>query len=127
MILHFYRENINNWYIYLPEYIEKGGSKSALAMVAGADDLLLELSGGRPAISINICSISKDTNHAEDGYILLKRQISIPIVNLVSGATYNVESGIPGILTKLIWLCPVTLFVFGGKYPKRILCKPLYV
>lgn len=127
MILNFYREGINNWYIDLPEYIEKGGSKSALAMVAGADDLLSELSGGRPTVSINICSISKEREYAEDGHILLKRQISIPIINLVSGATYNIESGIPGILTKLIWLCPVTLFVFGGKYPKRILCKPLYV
>lgn len=127
MILHFYREGINDWYIDLPKYIEQGGSKSALAMVAGADTLLSELSKGKPYISINICSIGKDINHVEDGYILLKRQISIPIVNLVSGATYNVESGISDIMTKLIWLCPVTLFVFGGKYPKRILCKPLYV
>ena len=36
----FYKEEHGGWYIDLPAYLEQGGAKGDLAMVAGADTML---------------------------------------------------------------------------------------
>lgn len=123
-VLSFIREGKDSWFIDLPEYIEQGGSKGALAMVAGADDLLSELDSGSGKISIELFKLNKD-DEIPDESILLKRQLTIPILNAVTGATYDIRSKLSTkkIKTKMLWLCPVTLYVFNGIYPKRIAFK----
>ena len=42
----FYKEN-QKWYIDFPAYVEHGGAKADLQMVAGADKMLDKLSNGK--------------------------------------------------------------------------------
>lgn len=53
MVLNFILE-YNGWFIDLPEYINNGGFKSNLKMVAGADDLLDEISDNGINASIQL-------------------------------------------------------------------------
>lgn len=41
----FYKDEYGGWYMDLPEYLEQGGSKGDLAMVAGADTMLDSIAG----------------------------------------------------------------------------------
>lgn len=104
MTLNFIKEN-GTWYIDLPEYIASGGSKASLAMVAGADDLLDEISDNEINASIQL----SDEYYTDE----LVRSFTLGY-----GYYYNVISS--EYQTKKIWLCPVTKYVFGGKYPKSI-------
>ena len=52
---HTFNKEQGTWYIYLPEFLEKGlGTKQNLMMVAGADTFLDILSNGSPAVKIEI-------------------------------------------------------------------------
>lgn len=86
-----------------------------LAMVAGADDLLDKLSNGSKDVTLKI-STSKFKGYDD----ILKR---VKIFGINSGAVYTplhqelktqIFEG-----QSMLWLCPVTLFVFL-RYPKRI-------
>lgn len=100
MKLNFEKDN-TGWYIILPEW---KGPRSSLAMVAGADTLLDELSSGGNFISLNISLEQKDN------YLRLTK-----VKNCwFNGADYVVSS-----TGKKVWLCNVTKFVFGN-FPKDI-------
>jgi hypothetical protein len=99
-ILSFNKE-YNNWYIDLPTWI---GSKSALQMILGADVLLDILAEGKNTVTLNI-SLGEQV-----GYDVLVRQS----YNL-AGADYKYND-------MDVWLCGVTIYVFGY-FPKKIYFK----
>lgn len=103
MNLNFEKDN-TGWYIILPSW---KGPRSSLAMVAGADTLLDELSNNGNYISLDI-----SLEHKEN-YLHLNK-----INNCwFNGADYIVPSS-----GKKVWLCNVTKFVFGN-FPKDIYVK----
>jgi hypothetical protein len=102
----FYKKE-NKWYAYLPAYIEQGGTEEECEMVAGADDWLDRLS-----------------NYGDDVTLLLSDSdpLSERIVLYESdefGATYIAHTYKEEDINQVLWLCPVTVFVFG-KYPDII-------
>jgi predicted alpha/beta-hydrolase family hydrolase len=117
----FYKDD-EGWFIDLPEFLEAGlGTKANLAMVAGADTLLDKLSNNGNNISLII------SDELFDGF-------ENELVMTGMGADVQVleEYGHPiqfggyykEIKTDhLLWLCPVTVYVFGGHYPKSIFLK----
>lgn len=108
--LSFTKEKDNNWYIDLPSW---PFNHHNLMMVAGADNLCQELAYDGKHTSVDVIISDKDEILPE--YICLKKQNS----KLVEGATYSVRGAES---VKELWICPVTLFVFG-KYPKFIYLK----
>jgi len=102
----FYKKE-NKWYAHLPAYIEQGGTEEECEMVAGADDWLDRLS-----------------NYGDDATLLLSDSdpLSERIVLYESdefGATYIAHTYKEEDINQILWLCPVTVFVFG-KYPDII-------
>jgi hypothetical protein len=108
--LSFTKEKNLCWYIDLPNW---PFAHQNLMMVCGADDLCDELSYDGEHTSIDVMISNKEENLP--GYIQLKKIDS----KLLAGATYKVDGSED---VKELWLCPVTLFVFG-KYPKYIYIK----
>ena len=108
--LSFTKEKDNNWYIDLPSW---PFAHHNLMMVAGADTLCQELSYDGRHTSIDV--IVSEEEEILPEYIRLKKQDS----KLLQGATYSVHGAET---VKELWICPVTLFVFG-KYPKFIYLK----
>jgi hypothetical protein len=104
----FYKDN-EGWFIDLPGF---PGPKAALAMVAGADTMLDKLSGKGNEITLTFSNKPIDP-----ASLILERQ-SIRALG-TGGADYTVASSVKKFDGHELWLCPVTLYVFG-KYPKRI-------
>lgn len=104
--LTFVKED-NKWYIDLPNWV---GPKSALLMVGGAHDILEDFGA---IIGTKVVKLKVSTDSIISPYILKRRSYTI-----TGGAFYD--------FTKEgdVWLCPVTLFVFG-KYPKLISFVPI--
>ena len=100
----FYKED-QKWYIDFPAYIEHGGAKADLQMVAGADKMLDKLSNGKE-VTLNFSS-----EPIEGADIKLKKLFGDPW-----GATYR--SNKPK-MVKLVWLCNVTQVVMGN-HPEEI-------
>jgi hypothetical protein len=94
------------WYIDLPEY---DGSRDDLRMVAGADTWLDMLSGNSHRVNLRISLEQPLANH-------LDRMFQIPVIG---GAYYKAKRYNGVTANHMMWLCPVTLFVFG-KYPASI-------
>jgi hypothetical protein len=110
--LKFYRTDEGAWFVDLPAYVEGGGDPAELQMVAGADDFLDVLSGGKDVV---ILQISEQKIGAVND--VLKRVDEIPTF---AGRYYmDMESD------TLMWLCNVTLWVFGGRFPEHIWYKKL--
>lgn len=109
----FYKDN-QGWFIDLPEFIENGyGTKSNLAMVAGADKMLDRLSEGGNGITLEISETPFDGAEAtlkKSGFCLY-------------GENYIFSS--ETVKEFKVWLCPVTKYVFGGKYPNIIYIKKI--
>jgi len=106
----FYKTEENRWYADLPEYIEAGGSVEECKMVAGADQWLDVISNYGDQITLKLSStdilqekieLMSEPNYSEEGGTYLARTYK--------ENDYNVQ----------LWLCPVTLFVFG-EYPQTI-------
>lgn len=123
MIHTFYKDE-SGWFIDLPEFIEQGlGTKANLAMVLGADTFLDKLSNNGNKITLEL-SENSDLINNKDG-VLFFTDFSTPVEKLKevghpiqTGAYYiDLESG------HVIWLCPVTIYVFDGKYPTKIYYK----
>lgn len=123
----FNKEN-GIWYIDLPLYIELGhGNKNNLMMVDGADTFLDMLSNNgtsvKVKVSINVFDgfeamlimINKGKNQQ------LLEQIGHASVDY--GAYYKVEKYKGADSNHILWLCPVTEYVFGGSYPDKIWLK----
>lgn len=92
----------DSWYIDLPNWV---GPKHALLMVGGAHDILEDLSS---KLGLTKLHIRVSTDEAISPYVLDRNEYTI-----TGGAYYNFRG------ENDVWLCPVTLFVFG-KYPKMI-------
>jgi hypothetical protein len=108
MIHSFYKDH-EGWFIDLPEFLEQGlGSKGNLAMVAGADHLLDILSGNGTRITIRL---ETEDFEGQQG-VLIKDGFSL------YGQDYIFTS--QNRCDHKLWLCPVTKYVFGGRYPKKI-------
>lgn len=113
----------DKWYLSSPEYIAQGGSVPDLQMVLGADNLLEELSEGRTHTLILITATEsqevREFEHlpmfAHHNWEYLIRADYVPVFE-DAGKYYT------GYNQRYIWLCPVTLFVFGS-YPKYIYYK----
>ena len=113
MVHSFYKDK-DGWFIDLPQFIEAGlGTKSNLAMIAGADKMLDHLSEHTNGITLEISDKLFD---GADG-ILTKFGIC------PYGENYTFSS--KNIKNFRVWLCPVTKYVFGGKYPKEIYIKKI--
>jgi len=125
--LSFNREDEDRWYIDLPNWPWK---KANLEMVCGADKLLDILSKGKDRVTLLVKPASKPMDETgfqelmQEGWLELKQIQS----SLSGGATYTARgNGLESFVRKhpltgevserTLWLCPVTLFVFGH-YPK---------
>lgn len=106
----FYKED-KAWFIDLPEYLEQGGHKKDLQMVAGASEFLTWLARRKKKIIISI-----DTEPFEGAE-------QLELIELCShptgGGYYMLRSCRGKAINKRMWLCDVTLFIFGDM-PERI-------
>ena len=108
-ILRFYKEEKNKWYADIPSWT---GRKSALRMVAGADDLLDMIAVKRDEVYLHFSE-----EEIEGGDVLLFKKKT-----LINGATYRLKHYLGNNVKMKVWLCNVTLHVFE-KFPRRIYFK----
>ncbi len=92
-----------NWYIDLPNWY---GTKAELQMVAGADNLLDQLSENGTTVNV---TLSTDKVFNTPGFQTLKRIVKTP----PNGCIYHLGF-------TPVWLCNVTKFVFDGIFPRQI-------
>lgn len=103
----FYKEG-NNWYVDLPDW---DGAKSDLLMIGGADTMLDIISENTTEVTT---TISLEPFEGADKLTFVKLATDIG-----EGAYYHLES-YKGTKHELsVFLCDVTLFVFG-EFPKEI-------
>jgi hypothetical protein len=125
MIHKFIKEADGIWYIDLPEYIEQGlGSKANLMMVAGADTFLDVLSNNSDEVTLEIDT--QPFHGYEHALVHIHRGMDEELLKIAGHP--DVEYGgyyIAFPLNHLLWLCPVTEYVFGGDYPKNIYTRVL--
>ena len=118
----FYKED-GRWYIDLPEYIEAGGTKGDLQMVAGADTWLDKLSGNTEDVIIKFSNIKFEgwqdcmaqSLYFAGGWQVENNNDDVTQSELDHGKWYTTKTE-----GHELWLCPVTKFVFDGTYPKVI-------
>jgi uncharacterized protein YegL len=115
----FYKEQ-GTWYIDMPAYLEAGlGTKANLMMVAGADTFLEKLSNHGTEVTVHIETAPfEDQTHALKKIGMGKDQELLDAVGHAPvdyGAYYKAD--VDG---HILWLCPVTEYVFGGDYPEHI-------
>lgn len=101
----FYKETFGGWYIDLPEYLEQGGSKADLAMVAGADTMLDIVAGAQSRVTITM-----DVEPFEHADKLELIRLCEPSMG---GGYYLMQSFEGRQVAQEMWLCGVTEFVFG--------------
>ena len=107
----FYKEDFGGWYIDLPAYLEQGGSKGDLAMVAGADTMLDIIAGDKKQVTIDL-----DIKPFDGSDLLELTKVCDPS----TGGGYYLMRRFEGrTLNQEMWLCAVTEFVFGY-LPERI-------
>ncbi len=109
MNLKFIKESDERWFVDLPEY---DGPHEALEMVAGADALCDILSFDRKSVSVTLTEAL-----TEFTTVILHRWLPFEETEgSTIGAYYRAdfESNVREPFD--IWLCPVTLFIFG-EYP----------
>lgn len=113
----FYKES-GKWYIDLPEYIEAGGKKGDLQMVAGADTWLDNLSNNTDEVTLKFSNVAFDGYQDDIGQLLYFaggwETEDVTASEMDNGKWYSTRTG------HELWLCPVTKYVFWGEYPKII-------
>jgi hypothetical protein len=107
MVIRFYKDEDRRWYADLPEYIAQGGTVEECEMVSGADDWLDFISEKREAVTLAL----SDQNSLSEKIVLYESD--------EFGATYIAHTYREEDINQILWLCPVTVFVFGH-YPKEI-------
>ena len=120
----FNKEN-GIWYIDLPDFLEMGlGTKADLMMVDGADTFLDKLSKNSNAVKVFVSLHSYDGFEARISMInkgmnqdLLAQKGHAPVDY---GAYYKLDVFNGAQSDHVLWLCPVTEYVFGGNYPDKI-------
>jgi len=126
--LEFRAEDVDffkKWYVILPDYIEQGGKKEDLLMVAGADCLLDILSDNGERVTLiasntpfeNCQQIAKLT--IEELAILKDKEKEI----YDSGAYYYMDTVDGVLIDDHLWLCDVLAFVFKDEFPEIIYYK----
>lgn len=103
----FYKDE-GTWYVDLPEW---EGSRADLAMVSGADTMLDIISQGENDIKVLLSTEDFDGSNRLE-FIRESPEVgegSWYLMKTYKGIEYNLE----------LWLCDVTIFVFGG-FPKNI-------
>ena len=122
--LMFYKEN-GIWYIDLPHFLNNGlGTKANLMMVDGADTFLDKLSNNGNSVKVKVSTSRYDGFEARIS--LKERGKNQALLDQIGHA--QVEYGAYYLLdifkgfeaNDVMWLCPVTEYVFGGKYPEKI-------
>lgn len=112
MQIHRFIKELNNWYIDLPGYLEKGlGAKWDLAMVEGADTMLDHIAGGANEVVLTLSETPIDGSD-----VLQLEALRDPAIG---GWYYMLERFEGTELHQRMWLCSVTAYVFG-KMPARI-------
>lgn len=115
--LRFYKEPDNSWFVDLPEWT---GAKADLQMVAGADTMLEFLSDGKTEVWLEISEEEFTTESLEE---TVKLYFVREATELKNGAFYNLQTFSEELINLEVWLCDVTLFVFGH-FPKTIYISP---
>lgn len=110
MKLYRFTKTGREWFIYLPEYIEQGGSPGDLQMVDGADAMLDAMAGDKEAVSIWVSSEKFD-----DADLLTLTQKCDPYIG---GGYYLMKTYEGKEINRSMWLCQVTAFVFGDIPPE---------
>ena len=103
----FYKDE-GTWYVDLPEW---EGSRADLAMVSGADIMLDIVSQGENDIKVLLSTEDFDGSNRLE-FLRESPEVgegSWYLMKTYKGIEYNLE----------LWLCDVTIFVFGG-FPKNI-------
>ena len=125
---HLFKKENGIWYIDLPEFIEEGlGTKANLMMVDGADTLLDILSNNNILVTLEfsqlpfvgwttLLELDKSGKNQE-----LLDQVGHALVD--NGAYYKTTLINNVKITKSVWLCPVTEYVFNDYYPENIYIK----
>ena len=103
-----------DWYIDLPEYLKKGGSKGDLQMVEGADTMLDLISNGLSDVSL---TLDRSSFPGADKLVLTERCDPV-----IGGGYYSLTIFEGRDYNRTMWLCAVTEFVFGD-LPKEIFIK----
>jgi hypothetical protein len=104
----------NCWYVDLPEYLARGGSKADLKLVEGADELLHLIARRKKMVSVQL-----DIAPFDDADVLeLTELCDAP----KGGGYYLMRTCRNRPINKTLWLCDVALFVFGDM-PERIYIK----
>lgn len=109
----FNNENDGKWYIDFPNW---PFNHHNLMMVAGADRLCTILAGNKKVLDVFICTDIYNTDYTK-WEISMKKYSS----TIFGGAYYHSKDKNNNYLAE-VWLCPVTLCVFG-KYPDYVLIK----
>ena len=104
----------SDWYIDLPEYIEKGGTIGDLQMVDGADKMLDMMATGADTV---LLSVSEKPFEAADELILTER-----CDPFIGGAYYMMKRYNGEEINRSLWLCQVTAFIFGD-LPEKIFVR----
>ncbi len=102
------------WYIDLPEYIEKGGSIGDLQMVEGADKMLDMMAGEEKSVTLLISD-----NQFDGAELLILIEKCDPYIG---GGYYLLKNYDGKEINRKMWLCQVTEFVFGN-LPEQIFLK----
>ena len=104
----FVREG-TEWYIDLPAYLEGGGQKADLQMVAGADDMLSLIASTDSEVELQI-----DTQpfNGADELVLTERCDAV-----LGGGYYHLKTFEGREVAQDMWLCEVTRFVFNDIPP----------
>lgn len=106
-LFRFYKTEEGRWYIDLPNW---KGTQADLEMVAGADNMLDELSENGNEIVLDVSEEYHDKDRWSEAVILER----VRKYHQLEGGGAEYKWG-----TKTIWLCDVTKFVFG-RFPKHI-------
>jgi hypothetical protein len=99
MILRFYNRD-RRWFADVPSYIEAGGTEDDCEMVAGADEWL------------DLLAKEKDSITLEIGETPLDEQLKLYEKD-EAGGTYIAHTYKEEDVNHVMWLCNVTIFVFG--------------
>ena len=114
MLTHTFIKEPSGWYIDLPDYIEQGGSKADLAMVAGADDMLDLMAEGSTRVTVQI-----DTVPFEGGEVVELVEVCDAAMG---GGYYVMPVYQQKPINRRMWLCDVTDYVFGN-LPEKIFVR----
>ncbi len=110
MLIDFYKRD-NRWFADLPQFAPLGVTEDDCEMVAGADAWLDIIAQGEDTVSLRL----EEHDFANAEMLQLET-----LDDFYDGATYRICSWRGIDYNHLcLWLCPVTLLVFG-KYPMRI-------